>query len=217
VVEHLGDPGAVLVIDETGDLKKGTYTVGTQRADLEARQLGYVLAVARDHRVGFGGVSHRVDALLARVPARAWQCVSAGGGAKGQRHYDWAFVRLDHHSPPPAGQAGRHWLLVRRNHRSGELAFFRCYTPAGAPGSAGATLAMLAYAFLVVAALTQHTRHPPAHELIGVTCSEVQHLFAALLARPTADRGHRLRWSVWRRRHQQRPHLPLPTKPARDP
>ena len=48
------------------------------RADLEARQLGYVLAVARDHRAGFGGVSHRVDALLARVPARAWQCVSAG-------------------------------------------------------------------------------------------------------------------------------------------
>ena len=24
VVEHLGDPGAVLVVDETGDLKKGT-------------------------------------------------------------------------------------------------------------------------------------------------------------------------------------------------
>ena len=31
VVEHLGDPEAVLVVDETGDLKKGTYTVGTQR------------------------------------------------------------------------------------------------------------------------------------------------------------------------------------------
>ena len=31
VVEHLGDPEAVLVIDETGDLKKGTATVGVQR------------------------------------------------------------------------------------------------------------------------------------------------------------------------------------------
>jgi SRSO17 transposase len=30
VVEHLGDRGAVLVIDETGDLKKGTTTVGVQ-------------------------------------------------------------------------------------------------------------------------------------------------------------------------------------------
>jgi SRSO17 transposase len=31
VVEHLADPGAVLVIDETGDLKKGATTVGVQR------------------------------------------------------------------------------------------------------------------------------------------------------------------------------------------
>jgi SRSO17 transposase len=31
LVEHLGDPGAVLVIDKTGDLKKGTTTVGVQR------------------------------------------------------------------------------------------------------------------------------------------------------------------------------------------
>src|SRR4051794_24025940 len=31
VVDHLGEPGAVLVIDETGDLKKGTHTVGVQR------------------------------------------------------------------------------------------------------------------------------------------------------------------------------------------
>ena len=31
VVDHFGDPGAVLVVDETGDLKKGTHTVGVQR------------------------------------------------------------------------------------------------------------------------------------------------------------------------------------------
>lgn len=31
VVEHLADPGAVLVIDETGDVKKGTCSVGVQR------------------------------------------------------------------------------------------------------------------------------------------------------------------------------------------
>ena len=33
MVEHLGDPEAVLVVDETGDLKKGTATVGVQRQD----------------------------------------------------------------------------------------------------------------------------------------------------------------------------------------
>ena len=31
VVEQLGDPGAVLVADETGDVKKGTATPGVQR------------------------------------------------------------------------------------------------------------------------------------------------------------------------------------------
>jgi SRSO17 transposase len=31
VVEAFGDPGAVLIIDETGDVKKGTATVGVQR------------------------------------------------------------------------------------------------------------------------------------------------------------------------------------------
>jgi SRSO17 transposase len=31
VVEHLGTDGAVLVVDETGDLKKGTHAVGVQR------------------------------------------------------------------------------------------------------------------------------------------------------------------------------------------
>ena len=31
VAEHLGHPDAVLVVDETGDLKKGTATVGVQR------------------------------------------------------------------------------------------------------------------------------------------------------------------------------------------
>jgi SRSO17 transposase len=31
VAEHLGDPAAVLVIDETGDVKKGTASAGVQR------------------------------------------------------------------------------------------------------------------------------------------------------------------------------------------
>jgi SRSO17 transposase len=31
LVDHLGDPAAVLVVDETGDLKKGTSTVAVQR------------------------------------------------------------------------------------------------------------------------------------------------------------------------------------------
>jgi hypothetical protein len=63
---------------------------------------------------------------------------------------------------------------------------------------------MLAYAFLVVAAVTEHTRHPPPLGLIPLTCNEIQHLFAALVAPPADDHAHRLAWSLWRRRHQPR-------------
>jgi hypothetical protein len=66
------------------------------------------------------------------------------------------------------------------------------------------TLAMVAHAFLVVAAATERTRHPSPSGLIGLTGNQVQHLLAALLARPAEDLGHRLRWSLWRRRHQAR-------------
>jgi SRSO17 transposase len=335
VVEHLGDPAAVLVVDETGDLKKGTTTVGVQRqytgtagrvenaqvavylvyaseaghalidrelylpkswtedpdrcraagipdqvgfatkpalatqmltrtldagvpaawvtgdevygsdpklrAELEARGIGYVLAVACDHRVVAGGHSWPADALVRGVPARAWQWVSAGCGAKGHRLYDWAFVRLDDGDPSPGGQAGQRWLLVRRNPKTRELAFYHCWTPrpvllatlvrvAGSrwtieerfqtgKGLVGldqhqvrrwrswyrwTTLAMLAHAFLVVAALTDRTRHPSPSGLIALTCNEVQHLLAALHTRPAGELGHRLRWSLWRRRHQAR-------------
>jgi hypothetical protein len=47
------------------------------------------------------------------------------------------------------------------------------------------TLAMLAYAFLVVAAVTEHARHPPPLGLIPLTCNELQHLFATLAAAPS--------------------------------
>ena len=73
-----------------------------------------------------------------RVPARAWQCVSAGRGAKGHRYYDWAFIRLDDGDPSPGGQAGQRWLLVRRNRKTRELAFYHCWTPRpGLPGHPG--------------------------------------------------------------------------------
>src|SRR5919202_817724 len=51
-VEHLGDPDAVLVIDETGFVKKGTKSVGVQRqysgtaGRIENCQIGVFLAYA---------------------------------------------------------------------------------------------------------------------------------------------------------------------------
>ena len=92
-----------------------------------------MLAVACHHRVRWGGITCQVEGPPRRVLARAWQCVSAGAGAKGHRLYDWAFARLDHDGPPPADQAGRHWLMVRRNRATGELDFYRCCTPCPTP------------------------------------------------------------------------------------
>src|SRR4051812_35034569 len=54
VTEHLGDAGAVLVVDETGDLNKGTGTVGVQRqytgiaGRIENSQVAVLLAYATD-------------------------------------------------------------------------------------------------------------------------------------------------------------------------
>jgi len=205
------------------------------RAELEARGMGCVLAVACGHQVPTGAGSGRADALAARVPARAWQRLSAGRGAKGHRWHDWAFIQLGR-----GGRAGHAWLLVRRNPNAGALACSRCFVPRPVPlavlvgvagrrwtveetsqsgkGLAGldehqvrrwtswyrwATLAMLAHALLAAAAAAERARPTPPG-LIALTCNELQHLFAALVARPVGDLGHRLRWSVWRRRQQAR-------------
>ncbi|MFD6918443.1 IS701 family transposase [Streptomyces virginiae] len=221
VVEHLHDEAAVLVVDETGDVKKGAHTVGVQRqytgtaGRIENSQVAVHLVYAGErghaavdrelyiprswtcdpdrcqaaglgsdtvfatkpelarvmierflnagHRVGWvagdevyggnpklraaleeGGVSYvlavacsaemttsagtfRADALVRKVPKSAWQKLSAGRGAKGQRFYDWAVIDLAEPAP------GHHQLLIRRNRTTGELAYYRCSSPDPAP------------------------------------------------------------------------------------
>lgn len=222
VVEHLGRGDAVLVVDETGDLKKGEHTVGVQRqytgtagriensqvavyltyateaghafidrelylpkswtedrrrcaaagvpaettfatkpalaaglieraldagapaswvaADevygndpklrtaLRERGIGHVLAVSRDHRAATSTGLRRAIDLAVTLPGTVWQIRSAGAGSKGHRWYAWALVHLDE-----AGQPGQHHLLIRRNLRTGEHAFYRCWSPNPVP------------------------------------------------------------------------------------
>ncbi|WP_326757092.1 IS701 family transposase [Streptomyces hirsutus] len=221
VVEQLHDDQAVLVVDETGDLKKGAHTVGVQRqytgtagrienaqvavylvyaglrghaavdrelyiprswtcdpdrcraaglgedtafatkpelaarmigryldaghrvgwvagdevyggnpklrSALEERGIGYVLAIACSAEVSTSAGKFRADTLAAKVPKRAWQKLSAGAGAKGHRFYDWAVIDL---AEP---RSGSHRLLIRRNRTTGELAYYRCWSPASVP------------------------------------------------------------------------------------
>lgn len=224
VIDHLGDIDGVLVVDETGDVKKGVHTVGVGRqytgtagrienaqvavylvyagarghamidrelylprswaedperleeagvpadiefltkpalaagmltralragvparwltgdevygadpalrAECEANRIGYVLAIGRDRRIPTAAGPIRADALAAGLPREAWQRLSAGPGAKGQRYYEWAWI--DHtdraHQDDPLDT--QCWaLLIRRHRHTGELAFYRCYCP----------------------------------------------------------------------------------------
>jgi SRSO17 transposase len=98
------------------------------RRDLQARTLGYVLGMASNHRLTPAtGLSATAEHIAARhLPRRSWNRLSAGKGHKGERDYDWAFLRII----PPADEAtGNHWLLIRRRIRAGELAFYRCWSP----------------------------------------------------------------------------------------
>lgn len=221
VIEHLGDPGAVLVVDETGDLKKGSHSVGVQRqytgtagriensqvavylayaapaghalidralylpqswtdqpdrcadagippgttfatkpalatamitaalddgtpaawvagdevygadpvlrATLESRGLGYVLAVASNRRVPTKNGPLQVDAVASALPSRSWQRLSAGAGAHGHRIYSWAWIPIN------PGATGQHWLLLRRNDTTGEIAYYRAFSSRPVP------------------------------------------------------------------------------------
>jgi SRSO17 transposase len=229
VIEHLGDPAGVLVIDETGFLKKGTKSCGVARqysgtagrvencqigvflgyasargragldralylpkdwaadagrraeahvpatvafqtkpqlalamleralaagvparwvvADevygsdgkvrraLEARDQAYVLAVKSNEKPTTwppyappGQVA--VSEVAAALEPGAWQRLSCGEGAQGERIYDWACVPLR-----PGLRAGWvHALLVRRHPTEpDEVAYFLVYAPVETP------------------------------------------------------------------------------------
>jgi hypothetical protein len=234
VTTHLGDPDAVLVVDETGDLKKGVCTVGVQRqytgtagriensqvsvylayagarghamidcelplptlwtsddrrctaagvpgdvefltkpalatgmiaraldagvaarwvagdevygadprlrAELELRRVGYVLAIGCERRVPNAAGPLRADELTAGLPRRAWQRLSGGAGAKGQRYYDWALIRLLTPAANPTRGRRRGVLVVvgaapPRHRRAAVLSLLR--TRGGAATRAG--------------------------------------------------------------------------------
>lgn len=77
-------------------------------ADLERRQIGYVLAVSRKRPVPTHAGAFPAGVLAHGLPKNAWQQLSAGPGAKGHRFYDRAQVEIT--SPPDT--PGHRWLLT---------------------------------------------------------------------------------------------------------
>ena len=85
-----------------------------------------MLAVSCDHHIPAwlsGKRRLRAGQVAAPLPARAWHRISAGTGAQGPRWYDWAWACARHPG---------HSLLIRRG-STGELAFYRCWSPAPVP------------------------------------------------------------------------------------
>ena len=106
--------------------------------------LGYVLQVAANRRVPTPAGMLRVDELPALLPARARQKHSAGTGSKGERYYSWAWIAVlpdddaeqdteEDTEEDTDGDTGHHHVLIRRNDRTGELAYHRCYSPRPVP------------------------------------------------------------------------------------
>jgi SRSO17 transposase len=115
-----GVPFAWLTADETYGQAKWL------QAWLEERDTWYVMAIRYSDTLTMAEGERRADALIAAVPARAWQKISAGAGAHGPREYDWARI-----SVRPGWTRGRgHWLLARRSLSDpAEIAYYACYGP----------------------------------------------------------------------------------------
>jgi SRSO17 transposase len=93
---------------------------------LEDQDVSYVLAIKRSDTLTTAGGEQRADALVAAVPARAWQRLSAGAGAHGPREFDWARVPVQTRPRPGRG----HWLLARRSISDpADIAYYACYGP----------------------------------------------------------------------------------------
>jgi len=159
VVEHLGDQEAVLVVDETGDLKKGTTTVGVQRqytgtaGRVENAQVAVYLVYASQaghgvidrelylprswtddpERLQAAGVPDQVGFATKPALATAMICraLDAGFPAAAPR---LAPPRLPSWSGSPGG-AGR-WKSASRPARAC-AAWTSTRSAAGAPGTAG--------------------------------------------------------------------------------
>jgi SRSO17 transposase len=97
---------------------------------LESWPQAYVMAVPANEPVWRGFQQLRVQGLIARLTADAWQRLSAGDGSKGPRLYDWAVIPLN----PPLTPGWCRWLLARRSLEAPtELAYYVVYAPEHTP------------------------------------------------------------------------------------
>ena len=177
VAEQLGDPGAALVLDGTGFLKKGAKSAGVQR-----RYTGTAgrieNAVAKPDEVAFH-LTHPPQgtslADLVRVAGARWSVESLFEPAKGEVGLDQYEVR---------SWAGWHRHIALSMFALAYLAVVRRSAEQGATGGAD-----------------------PANlqaDLLPLTVPEVRRLIAALVLHRPPRPDAALQWPSRRRQHQQR-------------
>jgi hypothetical protein len=81
------------------------------------------------------GSGRTVTAVAAArvIPARAWHRMRTGSGTKGTRHYDWALVEVTSDDTPDEHAGVHSVLLIRRHRYTGQLSYYRCWTPGPVP------------------------------------------------------------------------------------
>src|SRR5580693_10457186 len=115
-----GVPFAWFTADETYGQAKWL------QAWLQEQDIFYVMAIRCSDTLTMPEGEQRAGALIAALPSRSWQKISAGAGAHGPREYHWARI------PVRAGWArGRgHWLLARGSLADpAQIAYYACYGP----------------------------------------------------------------------------------------
>jgi SRSO17 transposase len=104
------------------------------RRSIRQRGMGYVMAVRANHVLTTGSGRAVTAAVAARmIPARAWHRMRTGSGTKGTRHYDWAMLEVTSDDTPGGYDGGRSVLLARRHRYTGQLSYYRCWTPGPVP------------------------------------------------------------------------------------
>ena len=104
------------------------------RRGIRQRGMGYVLAVRANHTVRTSsGRTMTAAGAAGLIPARAWHRMRTGSGTKGTRHYDWAMLEVTSDDTPDGQDDGHSVLLARRHRYTGQLSYYRCWTPGPVP------------------------------------------------------------------------------------
>ncbi|MFJ8938836.1 transposase [Streptomyces sp. NPDC102365] len=103
------------------------------RKSIRALGLGYAVGAASTHQVTDGaGRRREARKMINKVRAGQWTRRRTGHGTKGAREYDWAWVDVRPDDAPDGngnGNAGTSVLVARRHRYTGEVSYFRCWTP----------------------------------------------------------------------------------------